>query len=199
MARGLSSWAPECGLTSCGAWAFLLCSVWDRPGSGMELLSPALAGGFFTTEPPGKPWMNIWWTKWTKLWVHSCCNSCLKTPSWALKPSCSSWWRKWTVIPQKWIWLLKKAQSHQEAERSTKVLARPEEPLGIANQVPWEGGKGDPVVLAVCWWGLCRRGVLQAFQQWLPWKIVSKAKPPFVCVWFFSGTFHKRQAQDLDY
>ena len=25
------------------------------PGPGIELVSPALAGGFFTTEPPGKP------------------------------------------------------------------------------------------------------------------------------------------------
>ena len=27
----------------------------DLPGPGNELVSPALAGGFFTTEPPGKP------------------------------------------------------------------------------------------------------------------------------------------------
>ena len=27
----------------------------DLPDPGMELTSPALAGGFFTTEPPGKP------------------------------------------------------------------------------------------------------------------------------------------------
>ena len=27
----------------------------DLPNLGMELVSPALAGGFFTTEPPGKP------------------------------------------------------------------------------------------------------------------------------------------------
>ena len=30
----------------------------DLPDAGIELMSPALAGGFFTTEPPGKPiWM----------------------------------------------------------------------------------------------------------------------------------------------
>ena len=29
--------------------------TWDLPGSGIKLLSPALAGGFFTAEPPGKP------------------------------------------------------------------------------------------------------------------------------------------------
>ena len=29
--------------------------TWDLPGSGIEPVSPTLAGGFFTTEPPGKP------------------------------------------------------------------------------------------------------------------------------------------------
>ena len=28
--------------------------MWDPPSPGIELTSPALAGGFFTTEPPGK-------------------------------------------------------------------------------------------------------------------------------------------------
>ena len=27
----------------------------DLPDSGIELTSPPLAGGFFTTDPPGKP------------------------------------------------------------------------------------------------------------------------------------------------
>ena len=30
-------------------------SLGDLPGPGIEPASPALAGGFFTTEPPGKP------------------------------------------------------------------------------------------------------------------------------------------------
>ena len=29
--------------------------MWDLPESGIEPESPALPGGFFTTEPPGKP------------------------------------------------------------------------------------------------------------------------------------------------
>ena len=29
--------------------------MWDLPGSGIKLVSPALVGGFFTTEPPRKP------------------------------------------------------------------------------------------------------------------------------------------------
>ena len=30
---------------------------WDLPRSGMDPISPALAGVFFTTEQPGKPWV----------------------------------------------------------------------------------------------------------------------------------------------
>ena len=29
--------------------------MWDIPGPGLELVSPALAGGFLTTSPPRKP------------------------------------------------------------------------------------------------------------------------------------------------
>ena len=29
--------------------------MWDLPGSGLEPVSPALAGRFLTTVPPGKP------------------------------------------------------------------------------------------------------------------------------------------------
>ena len=35
--------------------ALLLCSMWDLAGSGIKPVSPALAGGVLTTEPPGKP------------------------------------------------------------------------------------------------------------------------------------------------
>ena len=58
VARGLSScgsWALECRLSSCGAWAYLLPGTWDLPGPGLEPMSPALAGGFLITVPPGKP------------------------------------------------------------------------------------------------------------------------------------------------
>ena len=46
--------APECRLSSCGAWAQLLHGMWDLPGPGLEPMSPALAGGFLTTAPPVK-------------------------------------------------------------------------------------------------------------------------------------------------
>ena len=47
--------ALECRLSSCGARAQLLHGMWDLPGPGLEPMSPALAGGFLTTVPPGKP------------------------------------------------------------------------------------------------------------------------------------------------
>ena len=42
-------------LRSCGSWAQLLHGMWDPPRPGLEPASPALAGGFSTTAPPGKP------------------------------------------------------------------------------------------------------------------------------------------------
>ena len=42
-------------LRSCGSRAQLLRGVWDPPRSGLEPVSPALAGRLSTTEPPGKP------------------------------------------------------------------------------------------------------------------------------------------------
>ena len=43
-------------LSNCGSWAELLCGMWDLPRPGLEPVSPALAGRFSTTAPPGKPW-----------------------------------------------------------------------------------------------------------------------------------------------
>ena len=57
VARGLNSCGSqvlEHRLNSCGAWAQLLYGFWDLPGSGIEPVSPAESGSFFTTEPPGK-------------------------------------------------------------------------------------------------------------------------------------------------
>ena len=45
---------------------FPLPSPWDLPGPGIELVSLALAGRFFTTEPPGKPLLRR----------YQCLNSC---------------------------------------------------------------------------------------------------------------------------
>ena len=41
-------------LSSRGSWAKLLCGMWDLPRPGLEPMSPALAGRFSTTAPPGK-------------------------------------------------------------------------------------------------------------------------------------------------
>ena len=42
-------------ISSCGSWAQLLRGMWDLPRPGLEPMSPALAGRFSTTVPPGKP------------------------------------------------------------------------------------------------------------------------------------------------
>ena len=42
-------------LSSRGSRAQLLCSMWNLPRPGLKPVSPALAGRFSTTVPPGKP------------------------------------------------------------------------------------------------------------------------------------------------
>ena len=42
-------------LSNCGSRAHLLHGMWDLPRPGLEPMSPALAGRFSTTAPPGKP------------------------------------------------------------------------------------------------------------------------------------------------
>ena len=55
MLSSCGSWALERRLSSCGARAQLLHGMWDLPGLGLKSMSPALAGRFLTTTPPGKP------------------------------------------------------------------------------------------------------------------------------------------------
>ena len=42
-------------LSNCGSRAQPLRGMWDLPRPGLEPVSPALAGRFATTAPPGKP------------------------------------------------------------------------------------------------------------------------------------------------
>ena len=44
-------------LSNCGARAQLLHGMWNLPRPGPEPVSPALAGRFLTTAPPGKPFL----------------------------------------------------------------------------------------------------------------------------------------------
>ena len=50
-------------LSSCGSRAQLLRGMWDLPRPGLEPVSPALAGRFSTTVPPGKPSPMYSWHK----------------------------------------------------------------------------------------------------------------------------------------
>ena len=57
-------------LSNCGSRAQLLPGMWDPPRPGLEPASPALAGGFSTTAPPGKTLLLLFcWEKYlfTKL------------------------------------------------------------------------------------------------------------------------------------
>ena len=69
-----------CRLSNCGSRAQPRRGMWDLPRPGLKPVSPALAGRFSTTAPPGKPlviflsliWSNMTMqkyrkTKWTTL------------------------------------------------------------------------------------------------------------------------------------
>ena len=65
----------ECWLSSCGARAQLLLSMWDLSGPRIKPVSLALTGVFFTTGPPGKSHAYIsgenfpgWWQRSTWTW-----------------------------------------------------------------------------------------------------------------------------------
>ena len=51
-------------LSICGSRAYLLRGMWDLPRPGLEPVSPALAGRFSTTAPPGNPGLLfLWWAQ----------------------------------------------------------------------------------------------------------------------------------------
>ena len=61
-AHALGTWASVIaahGLSSCDTWAQMLHGMWNLPAPGIEPISPALAGGFLSTAPPGKSWICI--------------------------------------------------------------------------------------------------------------------------------------------
>ena len=62
-------------LSSCGARAQLLRGTWDPPRPGLEPVSPALAGRFSTTAPPGKPQLFLFIFIWFLTHKKICKNS----------------------------------------------------------------------------------------------------------------------------
>ena len=60
-------------LSSCGSQAQLLRGMWDLPRPGLEPMSPALAGRFSTTEPPGKPNKSPFCSLFSTTFVMSLC------------------------------------------------------------------------------------------------------------------------------
>ena len=62
-------------LSNCGSWAELLRGMWDLPRPGLEPMSPASAGRFSTTAPPGKPPLTIF--NWIVCFLILCCMNSL--------------------------------------------------------------------------------------------------------------------------
>ena len=78
--QGHTSWTvarqapPSVGFSSQEPWSGLPCPPpGDLPNPGTEPRSPALAGKFFTTEPPGKPSCDVWLSPFFALSSWLCC------------------------------------------------------------------------------------------------------------------------------
>ena len=64
---------------SCGTPAKLFHGMWDLPRPGIEPMAPALAGRFFTCEPPGKPtiaFKHYTVTEWGLPWCRTSQGAC---------------------------------------------------------------------------------------------------------------------------
>ena len=61
-------------LSNCGSRAQLLRGMWDPPRPGLEPMSPALAGGFSTTAPPGKPYISFYFI-YLFIYIFGCVGS----------------------------------------------------------------------------------------------------------------------------
>ena len=59
-------------LSNCGSRAQPLRGMWDLPRPGPEPVSPALAGRFSTTAPPGKPGGQVFVWAWVSLLWDKC-------------------------------------------------------------------------------------------------------------------------------
>ena len=58
--------------------------MWDLPGPGLEPVSPALAGGFLTTAPPGKPKMGLLLIARSPQWLETAGELLGQTVQWAV-------------------------------------------------------------------------------------------------------------------
>ena len=98
---GFSSWgsqALEHRPSSCGSQAELPRGMWDLPGSGIEPVSPALAGRLFPTEPPGEPltWIFVVVQSISYVWI-------LATPWTVAHQAPLSSTISWTQILLPWV------------------------------------------------------------------------------------------------
>ena len=75
--------------------------MWDLPGPGLEPMSPALAGGFLTTVPPGKSFSWLLYCSWSKIQQNLLWSQCtlpeVHTSGAQGKPEdpwIGGWWRQ---------------------------------------------------------------------------------------------------------
>ena len=71
--------------------------MWNLPGPGLEPVSPALAGRFLTTAPPGKPLAKILKNNEATVTVHAALFTIAKLWKKPQCPSTDEWIKKWYI------------------------------------------------------------------------------------------------------
>ena len=90
-----------CRLSNCGSQAQLLHGMWDLPRSGLKPVSPALAGRFLTTVPPGKPFIPFYCHIIFPVWIYTtfCLSIYQLMNFWIV----STFWLLWIMLLQTFI------------------------------------------------------------------------------------------------
>ena len=88
-------------LSSCGSRAQPLRGMWDLPRPGLEPVSPALAGRFSTTAPPGKPRCWSFFNQMTNLHPHlGRVNTKEEVQTVTSQAGGRSSWKRWCYVKQ---------------------------------------------------------------------------------------------------
>ena len=85
-----ASLVAERRLSNCGSRAQPLRGMWDLPRPGLEPVSPALAGRFSTTAPPGKPSIFVFKLEYSHIITAYSCLLTFLSCLFARSPFCMS-------------------------------------------------------------------------------------------------------------
>ena len=103
-------------LSNCGSRAQLLRGMWDLPRPGLKPVSPALAGGFSTTAPPGKPGTSHFF-----FFAFSHCSGCRYLIVFLI----CYFWLRWVFVSVRGLSLVVASGGHSSSRCAGLSLSQP--------------------------------------------------------------------------